>query len=659
MKNKILFSSIIFISVCFCASLGLPRALAATYYVDSSRPDDSGNGLAPETAWKNIDKVNKTSFSPGDSILFKRGGVWHGQLKPSSSGVVNKPITYAAYGSGNKPLVINGKFFPAGTTDWGKPNEFGEYSLDIGSTNEFISSSIVGVLRGQSTGVNTYKRVESATSTPGLLGDDQYTSGLVTGERIIRYKPPTGHKPSEYDWEFSKWNGTVFFGTNISWVVVDGLSFYNSYYDGHSDPADIGVVDFFGSHCTVKNSTIWFANSMGVEFAGQASQYNTLENCDIQYGRSAGVDLREGASNDTIKGNHIANNSLGATDEEVFNDRGGIVTVGEPSAPITHITVIGNVIHDNANQITTRNNAAILMDGCQYWTVYGNYIYNSPRRAIASSDNDGTELAKNHHLDIQYNIIRDWDRNQEGYSLNVGVFISARGNDEGSGYDKIENNTIYASENRSFVGINVPLRDPAVDFMRNISIRNNIVYLANNKQTDSFAIRLNRSKDNFPGALVDNNLVYGPPNLYEYDGVPFTSTSSFYKVSGYSQHDVNLNPQFVNANYSQPSGFMLQSASPAINVGASVGLTMDYAGTSVPQPPGSTPDIGAYEYVGTAPPTYKAEDINQDGTVNTQDLQACANQIFGTQSWSRADVNNDGKYDVKDLQRIANVILGV
>ncbi len=58
-------------------------------------------------------------------------------------------------------------------------------------------------------------------------------------------------------------------------------------------------------------------------------------------------------------------------------------------------------------------------------------------------------------------------------------------------------------------------------------------------------------------------------------------------------------------------------------------------------------------------PTYKTEDVNQDGAVNIQDLQAAANQILGTQSWSRADVNADGKFDVKDLQKIANVILGV
>ncbi len=65
-----------------------------------------------------------------------------------------------------------------------------------------------------------------------------------------------------------------------------------------------------------------------------------------------------------------------------------------------------------------------------------------------------------------------------------------------------------------------------------------------------------------------------------------------------------------------------------------------------------------YDYVAGVQ-FYKAEDVNSDGQVNTQDLQAAANQILGTQSWPRADVNADGKFDVKDLQRIANAILGV
>jgi hypothetical protein len=57
--------------------------------------------------------------------------------------------------------------------------------------------------------------------------------------------------------------------------------------------------------------------------------------------------------------------------------------------------------------------------------------------------------------------------------------------------------------------------------------------------------------------------------------------------------------------------------------------------------------------------SFRPEDIDQDGQVNTQDIQACINQILGLQSWPRADVNQDGKFDVKDLQRIVNVILGV
>jgi len=65
------------------------------------------------------------------------------------------------------------------------------------------------------------------------------------------------------------------------------------------------------------------------------------------------------------------------------------------------------------------------------------------------------------------------------------------------------------------------------------------------------------------------------------------------------------------------------------------------------------------DYTFTTLSANKPEDINQDGSVNTQDIQACVNQILNLQSWPRADVNQDGKFDVKDLQRIVNVILGV
>jgi hypothetical protein len=84
-------------------------ALAAgnTYYVDSSRADDSGDGLTPSTAWKSLSKVNSTTFQPGDHVLFKAGGIWNGQLWPKGSGSAGNPIVIDMYGTGNKP-VFNG-----------------------------------------------------------------------------------------------------------------------------------------------------------------------------------------------------------------------------------------------------------------------------------------------------------------------------------------------------------------------------------------------------------------------------------------------------------------------------------------------------------------------------------------------------------------------
>ena len=77
------------------------------YYVDSTNGKDLNYGLSPETAWQNINKVNDWSFFPGDSILFKRGEIWREQLNVSSSGIVGEPITFGAYGKGDKP-IING-----------------------------------------------------------------------------------------------------------------------------------------------------------------------------------------------------------------------------------------------------------------------------------------------------------------------------------------------------------------------------------------------------------------------------------------------------------------------------------------------------------------------------------------------------------------------
>lgn len=78
------------------------------YYVDARDGDDQRPGTSVEAAWKTLDKVNATTFQPGDRILLRSSGHWRGQLWPKGSGVEGKPITVGMYGGGVKPVIDGG-----------------------------------------------------------------------------------------------------------------------------------------------------------------------------------------------------------------------------------------------------------------------------------------------------------------------------------------------------------------------------------------------------------------------------------------------------------------------------------------------------------------------------------------------------------------------
>jgi hypothetical protein len=82
-------------------------AQAASYYVDNTSGSDSNSGTSSAAPWKSLSKVNRTTFQAGDTINFKRGGVWTGNLEIKNSGTPNLPIIYQAYGTGAAPHIQN------------------------------------------------------------------------------------------------------------------------------------------------------------------------------------------------------------------------------------------------------------------------------------------------------------------------------------------------------------------------------------------------------------------------------------------------------------------------------------------------------------------------------------------------------------------------
>ena len=63
-----------------------------------------------------LDEVNAMDVPPGAKVLFRRGGVWRGQLQPRS-GRPGFPVTYGAFGEGAKP-VIQPSYDKSCESDW-------------------------------------------------------------------------------------------------------------------------------------------------------------------------------------------------------------------------------------------------------------------------------------------------------------------------------------------------------------------------------------------------------------------------------------------------------------------------------------------------------------------------------------------------------------
>ena len=120
-------------------------ATNVVYFVDSESGDDGADGISPRTAWRTLDRVNAADILPGERVLFRRGGLWRGTLRPRS-GEEGAPVHYGAYGTGAKPILQNSAAADA-ASDWiqaspdvwrwagASSGDIGNLIFDHGATN--------------------------------------------------------------------------------------------------------------------------------------------------------------------------------------------------------------------------------------------------------------------------------------------------------------------------------------------------------------------------------------------------------------------------------------------------------------------------------------------------------------------------------------------
>lgn len=218
-----------------------------TYYVDATNGNDSNNGLSLSNAWKTIAKVNKESFSPSDSILFKRGETWRGRLTIPSSGNQGAPITFGAYGTGDKPLIL-GSISKNGVNDWINLGD------NLWATSDGSFPSDVGfIMFGEEKSDNVGLKCEQQSD----IDDDKEYWYDQDGGRVVLYceqNPADQYSTIELAYSNHLMEHLISaknYGVNISYVTIENLQ-----------------LKYFNSH------GIQLVNSQGI----------TIRNCDITYG---------------------------------------------------------------------------------------------------------------------------------------------------------------------------------------------------------------------------------------------------------------------------------------------------------------------------------------------------------------------------------------
>jgi len=561
--NFLRFVRFLAIVIAFLA-FGNCTSFGEVYYVDdNSAPGGSGLSSSlsgDDRAWATLAEINQTVLRPGDTVLFKRGGLWRGTLVIPASGLENNPIRFSAYGDGPRPIIAATRMCL--DTDWAGPDDGGRYWIAGSSKARILLMDGRRLDRGRPGSLNAYSWA--------------YSAG-----KILLKLPPDDH-PRNHIFEIGARNHSLVI-TGKHHLVIDDLTFVGGNNREHPH-SSAGTVKINGasSAVTLKNCVIkaGFFSGIGIE---EGSHHIVIQECDIFGHSGTGIDIRgAGTKNIHIKNNKIHNIAELPSDAAAGGDKGGI-TVTRHHGSASDCLIEGNEIFDNSSGAST---LAKCVYGISIYEAGGNVVrYNK----IYNNFGGGLYIiaikANARNNQVYYNLF--WNNGNAYYpeQLNMGIRIGGSKSADASG-TLIANNVLYQNNLRKGTGaIHVGGHSGKV------SIINNICYANDAEGFELFySQRRNRAK------IINNCLYRSNGNILWYGGRVFDLESLNSKGNGIKAggsiaeifsffSDPGLqNPQALN--------FRLKKNSPCVDQGIDIGLRADFNGVMIT----NQPDIGAFEY---------------------------------------------------------------
>ncbi|MEO7802324.1 MAG: Ig-like domain-containing protein, partial [Ginsengibacter sp.] len=282
------------------------NANAKNYYFSSTSGDDSRTAAQANnsaTPWKSIGKLNSifSILVAGDSILFKRGDVFHGAITVAKSGTASSPIVFSAYGSGSKPMISSLVTF----SNW---NSIGNGIYE--SSNSELGAKInivlfngkqqeMGRYPNSETANNGYLMYESHVGRTSITDNQLSSSVNWTGaELVLRTRR----------WVIDRNLINSHSGTTITYTASNSYEPYNN--NGYFIQNSIKTLDRLGEWYyspSTKKLSMYFGSNSPSSFAVQASaredlisvtSYNYLvfDNLEIRGANASGIKIRNGTS---------------------------------------------------------------------------------------------------------------------------------------------------------------------------------------------------------------------------------------------------------------------------------------------------------------------------------------------------------------------------
>lgn len=535
-------------------------AWGATYYVDATSGNDSNPGTATNNAWKTISRVNTSTFSAGDSILFKRGGTWREQLTVSSSGSAGNPITFGTYGTGADPIITGTNLVKPGTS-------WADHGANI----------------WKATGITTEPRVVLFNRD---VGNKKTAATLISAkdwylESNILYVYSTSDPDTAYTnpgIEIGQRDHVVY-STGKSYYSIKNLhtlgsNKYNVYIDDTSSNIELNGVTVKGSH------------SLGlVHHSLDTVSYVTIDGCTFAYNGAVGIFITAKSNNWLVQNNTLYNN--GFTYETSGDNLWG---AGIYMSQDTNTKL--NIIQNNEVYYTGYKDSGTTR--VKDANVKGFGIWMDTNNAGSFANANIVRYNKVHHNadsglyseKSQYGL---WYYNLSYSNGEYGLRIDADVNGPPVANNRFYNNTIYGNNNGIYASGGWG------------TTRNNCY---NNTIQNNISIG-NTARQLIAKWGCENDGVYGYGNVYTYNsfgaqslnfiewgnGIYKSNYDAWETAYGSITNSIEATPTFAS---SSTPDFHLKADSSGINAGTDVGLHKDYAGNPVPRE--SAPDIGAYEF---------------------------------------------------------------